>query len=92
MENLEAYKYKRAKAKVACLRAFHIHLIVYLMVIALLVFINYMITSYPWAIFPAFGWGVGLLAHWLHAYGAAYILGSGWEQRKIQQLMEEDEF
>ena len=42
---------------------FRAHLFTYVVVIAFLVVVNMMTTSYPWAIWPALGWGVGLLLH-----------------------------
>ena len=44
-------------------RGFVAHLIPYAMVNALLVTINVMTTHFPWAIFPALGWGIGLVSH-----------------------------
>ncbi|NAY90554.1 histidine kinase [Muricauda sp. JGD-17] len=92
MENITDYKYKKAKQKVECIKSFHIHLTVYVIVISFLTFINYMTTDYFWVIFPALGWGVGLIGHWLHVYGTDYFLGSNWEKRKIQQFMDKEEF
>ncbi len=92
MENINDYKYRRAKEKVQCIKSFHIHLTVYVIIMALLGLINFMTTDYPWVIFPALGWGLGLVGHWLHVYGTDYILGSNWERRKIQQLMDKEEY
>ncbi len=91
MENINDYKYKRAKERVRCIKSFHVHLTVYVIIIALLGFINFMTSGYPWVIFPALGWALGLIGHWLHVFGADYILGSDWERRKIQQLMDKEE-
>lgn len=44
-------------------RGFVAHLIPYVMVNALLVTINVLTTHFPWAMFPALGWGIGLASH-----------------------------
>ncbi|WP_222984525.1 2TM domain-containing protein [Flagellimonas meishanensis] len=92
MENMDEYKYKRAKQKVRCIKSFHVHLLVYIVVITFLAFINVMTADYLWVFFPALGWGLGLIGHWLHVYGADYILGANWEKRKIRELMDKEEF
>ncbi len=91
MENINDYKYRRAKEKVQCIKSFHIHLTVFVIIMTLLGFINFMTTSYPWVIWPALGWGLGLVGHWLHVFGPDYILGANWEKRKIQELMDKEQ-
>jgi hypothetical protein len=44
-------------------RGFFAHLIPYLMVSALLVFLNVMTGGWPWALIVMLGWGVGLASH-----------------------------
>lgn len=44
-------------------RGFVAHLIPYVMVNGLLVTINVLTTHFPWAVFPALGWGIGLASH-----------------------------
>ncbi len=44
-------------------RGFVAHLIPYVMVNALLITVNVLTTHFPWAIFPALGWGIGLASH-----------------------------
>jgi hypothetical protein len=46
------------------LREFINHLVVYGIINVGLVVTNYLTSSFPWAIFPFFGWGVGLAAHY----------------------------
>lgn len=46
-------------------RGFLGHLVPYLFVNGLLVTLNVLTTHFPWAIFPAFGWGIGLVSHFL---------------------------
>jgi hypothetical protein len=46
-------------------RQFFAHLVPYVMVSALLGFINYLTTSFPWALIVMLAWGVGLASHLL---------------------------
>jgi len=88
---IEDKRYQRAKDRVEALKGFYGNLTAYLIVIPFLVFVNYRWASgFPWSIFPALGWGFGLLAHGLEAYGYNPFLGKNWEERKIRELMERD--
>ena len=57
---------RRAKAEVA----FYTHQMSYLGVIAFLALINLFTTSYPWFIWPALGWGIGLFSHYMGTFGS----------------------
>jgi hypothetical protein len=37
------------------------------------------------------GWGFGVIAHGLDAYGYNPILGRNWEERKIKEFMKKDD-
>ena len=91
METINEYKYKKAKEQVECIKGFYTHLMVYVIVISVLAYFNYTTTSFPWALFPALGWGIGLAAHGLRAFGYLPFLGKDWEERKIKEFMERDE-
>nr|WP_299338249.1 2TM domain-containing protein [Allomuricauda sp.] len=92
MENLNEYRYKKAKEKLERIKSFYYNLLTYCIVIPLLAYLNYLTTDIPWVLFPALGWGVGLAAHWMETYGYNPFLGRDWEERKIQELMSDDEF
>lgn len=91
MENSNEYKYKRAKERVSAIKSFYSHLTVYLIVIPFLAFINYMTVDFPWVLFPAVGWGIGLFGHWVGTFGYNVILGKNWEERKIKEFMDNGE-
>ncbi|SHG22338.1 2TM domain-containing protein [Flagellimonas flava] len=91
MEDINEYRYKRAKDKVNALKSFYSSLIAYCVVIPLLAYFNYSTTSFPWVIFPAVGWGIGLLCKWMDATGRNLILGRDWEERKIREFMDGSE-
>ncbi len=92
MKNQDEYKYQRAKEKVKELKDFYTNLLTYCLVIPFLAYINYQTTSFIWVVFPALGWGFGLILHWMHATGYNPFLGKNWEERTIQELMRDDKF
>lgn len=49
---------------------FYIHVMSYLGVIAFLALINLLTTSYPWFLWPAMGWGIGLFSHYMALFGS----------------------
>lgn len=92
MENTNDYRYQKAKAKVKEIRGFYTHALVYVIIITMLSLLNYFTTGFPWVIFPAVGWGLGLTAHGFCAFGYLPFLGKDWEQRKIKEYMNSDTF
>ncbi|MCC4213143.1 histidine kinase [Leeuwenhoekiella parthenopeia] len=83
-------KYDRAKEHVAKLKGFYINLTLYCLAIPAMVILNIWSSDFPWAIFPALGWGLGVFFHGAEVFEWNPILGKGWEQRKIQELIEKD--
>ncbi len=81
-------KYQKAKEKVDAIKGFYSNLLAYCIVIPILVYINYRTSDFPWAIFPAIGWGFGLLMNGLCAFGFNPIFGKVWEERKIKEFMQ----
>ncbi len=84
----EAIAYERAWRQVRSMRGFYKHLMIYGMVVTGLCIIN--LTTAPhklWFVFPAAGWGLGLLIHGVSVWGGAFWLGREWEEKKIQQLL-----
>nr|WP_299069280.1 2TM domain-containing protein [uncultured Allomuricauda sp.] len=91
MENNKEFRYNRAKERVEAIKSFYSNLLTYCIVIPFLAYLNYRTTSFPWVVFPAIGWGVGLVGHWMTAWGYNPILGKNWEERKIKQYMDSNE-
>ena len=52
-------------------RGFQIHAFIFVATIALLVVLNVSKGEPYWVLWPIFGWGIGLLAHWWFALGPA---------------------
>ncbi|HBO29725.1 MAG TPA: histidine kinase [Leeuwenhoekiella sp.] len=84
-------KYTMAKKHVEELKGFYINLSLYCIIIPGLALLNYYTTSFPWAIFPALGWGLGVFFHGMEVFGWNPFLGKDWEDRKIRELMKKDQ-
>jgi len=66
------------------------HLVVYIVIIGFLGLIN-LFTSrhFPWFLFPAAGWAIGLVFHFLYAYGS--LGGTMSEEKEYQKLKNKQE-
>lgn len=86
-------KYLKARQQVDEIKGFYGSLISYCIVIPFLIFIWYRFTPHTlqWFWFPMFGWGIGLVFQGLRAFNYNPILGKNWEQKKIKELMENDD-
>jgi len=89
---IEDKRYAKAKEQVQQIKGFYGNLIAYCIVIPFLIILNFKTTSFPWAIFPALGWGFGLTAHGLEAFGKNPLYGKNWEERKMREFMEDENF
>jgi len=92
MDTANEYRYKRAKERVDCIKGFYGNLLAYLIIMPLLVYLNYKTSSFPWVIFPAIGWGMGLLVNGLHAFDRNPLFGRSWEERKLKEFMNDEQF
>lgn len=92
INHLNESRYDRAKAQVREIREFYSHLITYCIMVPVFFIINYYTTSFPWAIFPTIGWGIGLLTHASQTYRWNPFFGRDWEKRKIEKIIRNDEF
>lgn len=86
-------KYFRAKQRVAEMKKFYSSLMFYVIFISGLAGLNYYTDQwrYPWFLWAAFGWGIGLLFQAAKAFGWPSFFGKGWEERKMKQFMEEEQ-
>ena len=90
-EELENSKYVRAVERVEKLKEFYQNLASYVIVIPFLIFINLQFSpQFHWFWFPIFGWGFGVLMHGLDAYNYNIFLGKNWEDKKIKELMNQN--
>ena len=81
-------KYIQAKQRVEDLKGFYTNLISYCIFIPMLAVLNYYTSwdNHKWFLYPMIFWGLGVLIHGLTVFG----FGSGWEERKVRELMEKD--
>ncbi|WP_420322970.1 2TM domain-containing protein [Flagellimonas sp.] len=86
-------KYIRAKERVDELKKFYANVWSYIMVISALALINYLTNEfrYMWFLWAAFGWGIGIIFHAVGTFNLNPFFGKKWEERKIKELMEDDE-
>ncbi|MDX6746196.1 2TM domain-containing protein [Polaribacter sp. PL03] len=105
MENnfTQEQNYIRAKKRVKAIKGFYVHLIVYILVNIFLsgiiifglsnsgdsfeeIISNFGVYS-TW-----FFWGIGMFFHWLGVFGFKSLgLGNDWEEKKIKELMEQED-
>lgn len=76
-----------ALRKVKKLQGFYIHAMQYAATILVLALINYFTTSYPWVIWPALGWGIGVIFHGLGVHNKIPFLGAEWEKRQVEKQL-----
>jgi signal transduction histidine kinase len=72
----ERQAYMRARKRAAAEAGFYIHLMWYGIVIGFLFLINLMtggFGGYPWFLWPALGWGLGLASHFSAVFGWRWI-------------------
>lgn len=86
-------KYLRAKEQVAEIKKFYSSLFFYVIFISLLAGLNYYTNEfrYPWFLWAAFGWGIGLIFQAAKAFRWAPYMNKEWEERKIKEYMEKEE-
>ena len=72
-ESSEGAILRRAKSRAHAELGFYSHLMSYLGVMAMLALINIFTTRYPWFLWPAMGWGIGLFAHYMAVFGSQKI-------------------
>ena len=82
----EHEKLERAKQRVEVLTGFYIHLVVFVLVMALLLVINILVSPVWWVQWPLLGWGIGVIAHALAVFGQGPNFVKRWQLRKMKEL------
>lgn len=99
---IKEQQYLKAKKRVKDIRGFYSHLSVYVIIN---IFISGVIIfgmtrehySFNGAMthFSVYStwlfWGIGLFFHWLGVFGFKNLLGKSWEEKKIKEIMDEDD-
>jgi energy-coupling factor transporter transmembrane protein EcfT len=85
--SLDNKKYLKAKKRLEDLKSFYTHIIAYIILIPIWIFINYKTYwDFKWFWIPIFGMGVSIIIHAFKVFG----YNNGWEERKIKEFMEND--
>lgn len=86
-------KLENAKKQVKRIKGFYIHAIVYICVNLMIIVSNSILAHKSFAdadgYMTALFWGFGLLAHAMSVFAPNFILGRNWEERKIQEILNE---
>jgi threonine/homoserine/homoserine lactone efflux protein len=65
-------------------KGFYVHLLPYVLVVSFLAVLNLVVTPhYPWVLWVAAGWGIGLSIHGLVTFGRGAFFGRRWEQAQV---------
>lgn len=80
-----------ARRRMRALRAFFTHLTLYVIVNFALLVADVFTGGDPWFFYPLLGWGLGLGLHAAQAYELLPWFTQKWEERKVLELMEEQE-
>ena len=68
------------------LEGFYGHLFSYVIVMSGLFVFNFLTTpEHFWVIWPAFGWGIGIVSHALSVFEIFNFLGPDWEKKQIEK-------
>lgn len=94
--NEKEASYYEAYKRVKKIKGFYTHLFVYVIINIMIAIGNVQRLDagesyFQWHNFyTAIFWGIGLLAHALSVFLPNFILGSKWEERKIQEYMDKE--
>ena len=90
MEDIENHpRIEEARRHVREVRGFYTHATTYVLVISGLAALNFLgSSSRIWVLWPAFGWGIGLVAHGLSVFAFGGWLGADWEERRIRAYLD----
>ncbi len=91
---LQELAFIRARRRIKEIKGFYIHLVITLFSILLVIWVNItFVAEFQFFWFAAGGMLFAIFMHWLGLFGFAYLgLGQDWEQRKIKQFIEHEEF
>jgi 2TM domain len=80
-------KYLAAKAHVAAVKGFYIHLVVFCAVMTGLFAVDLVTGGAWWVQWPFLGWGLGVLGHAYLVFSPGALSTQVWEERKIKETM-----
>jgi hypothetical protein len=103
MENKEYKKFEKAQRRIARIKSFYNHLIVFVVFNAILLFLKDEMAialfgeealvhpeAMNWIEWNIYIWGAGLLIHALFVFGRVPFFVKKWEKRQIKKYMNKD--
>jgi transcriptional regulator with XRE-family HTH domain len=79
---------QKAMQYVECIKNFYQHLLTYVLVISALTIINFIVSpQYFWAVWPAMGWGIGVVSHGIRAFELFSLFSPEWEKKQIEKRL-----
>lgn len=84
------HKEQEAIAYVHNLKIFHVHWIIYIVIMACLYALNLKVSPDDlWFVIVGLAWAVGLIIHAIWVFGMFSFFGGAWEQKQFQKYMDE---
>lgn len=87
-QRTEEKRLARARERVAQIKGFYAHLIIFVAVLVLLFAVDASTGGNWWVQWVFLGWGIGVLAHAFAIFGSAPGFISRWEERKVREYMD----
>ena len=85
----ERKTYIKAKKRVEKLKGFYSHILAYIVLTPIWIYINYITYwDFKWFWFPVVGMGISIIIHAFIMFG----YNNDWEERKLKEFMEKDNF
>ena len=79
---------KKAMEYVEGIKSFYLHLFSYILVISALTAINFFSSpGYFWVVWPAMGWGIGIVSHGIQAFELFSLFSPEWEKKQIEKRL-----
>lgn len=70
------------------IRGFYAHLAQYVVIISGLAIFNFIKSpNYIWVLWPALGWGLGLMFHGMRVFGTMPFMNADWEKRQVEKYL-----
>lgn len=70
------------------IRGFYGHLAKYVIVISGLAIFNFIKSpNHIWVMWPALGWGLGLMFHGMRVFGTMPFMNADWEKRQVEKYL-----
>jgi transcriptional regulator with XRE-family HTH domain len=70
------------------IRGFYGHLAKYVIVIGALAIFNFIKSpNHIWVMWPALGWGLGLMFHGMRVFGTMPFMNADWEKRQVEKYL-----